>query len=186
MITPSACQGFESLLRQSLQKSMVVMEQDRCEVEVTDAGDGFSETNVVVLTSSSYVFRVMVLIYFNDNLETKTHFARRSGTSAQEMGQQEFVDALCEAANMCSGGFNRELGRFFPHIGLSTPNILERNCADHLGALNAGLVQHFKVDINSTTLFHASMCVCDYATLDFAYSAPAQEEAVADGELELF
>ena len=171
---------------QSLQKSMAVMEQDRCEVAVTDASNGFSETNVVVLTSSSYVFRVMVLIYFNDNPETKTHFARRSGTSAAEMSQQEFVDALCEAANMCSGGFNRELGRFFPHIGLSTPNILERNCADHLNSLNPGLVRHFKVDINSATLFHASMCVCDYATLDFAYSPAAQEDTVADGELELF
>jgi hypothetical protein len=63
---------------------------------------------------------------------------------------------------------------------------LERNCADHLTILNAGLVKHFKVTINNANLFHASMCVCDYDTLDFAYSPPAAEEVVAEGELEFF
>jgi hypothetical protein len=186
MITAGASAGFEGLLLQSLKKSMVVMPEDYCEVDVTPDSGGHEKTSVVVLTSSSYVFRVMVLIYFNDDFETKTHFARRTGVNAEDMQQQDFMDALCEAANMCSGGFNRELGRFYPHIGLSTPNILERSCADHLHALHAGLVRHFRVIVNSATLFHASMCVCDYDTIDFTYIAPAAEDTVAEGELEFF
>ena len=186
MITASACAGFGAFLAQSLQKAMVVLPEDHCEVAEVTATDSFSESSVVVLTSSSYVFRVMVLIYFNEDLPTRTHFARRQGSKPDELGQQAFIDAICESANMCSGGFNRELGRFFPHIGLSTPNILERRCADHISALKAGLVKHFQVTVNGVNLFHASMCVCDYATLDFAYQPSVAADTVGEGELELF
>jgi hypothetical protein len=186
MITQSAQTALESLLVLSLRKSLAVMPEDRCEVSEASDAEDFPESRVVVLTSSSYVFRVMVLIYFDDDERTRAHFARRVHASAQEFDHQAFVDALCEAANMCSGGFNRELTQFYPHIGLSTPNILERRCADHIAALNAGLVRHFRVDINGVSLFHASMCVCDYDTMDFSYVPVAQEEAVSDGELELF
>ena len=186
MISQNASAGFEALLVQSLKKAMTVLPDDHCEVVAVTATDAFSGSSVVVLTSSSYVFRVMVLIYFSADMPTKTHFSRRQGILPEELNEQAFIDAICESANMCSGGFNRELGRFFPHIGLSTPNILERRCADHISALKAGLVRHFQVTVNGAILFHASMCVCDYDTLDFAYHPDTLSDAVGEGELEFF
>lgn len=186
MITPSARTGFERLMAQSLKKAFSPSADDSFEVVEASSEGGFTETSLVVLTSSSYVFRLMVFIYFSEDVATRAYFARRSSSNTEEFTAQAFVDAICETANLCCGGINRELGRFFPHIGLSTPNILERNCADHIEALNAGLVKHFGVDVNGTTLFHASMCICDYDTLDFHYVATAQEETAMDGELELF
>lgn len=186
MISKSARQGFETLLVKSLQKSLAVMDGDQVHVTEVSATQGFPETHVVVLTSASYVFRVMVLIYFNTDHATQAHFARRSGTDTEAQSPQAFMDTVCEAANMCCGGFNRELVPFYPHIGLSTPNVLERRCADHIAVLNAGLLTHFAIDVNGSPLFHASLCICDYDTLDFQYTPSAQEDAVSDGELELF
>lgn len=186
MISPSARQGFEALLVKSLQKSLAVVDGDQIEVTEEFDNRGFLETHVVILTSASYVFRVMVLIYFNTDSATQTHFARCSGTDVNAHNPQAFIDAMCETANMCCGGLNRELVQFYPHIGLSTPNILERRCADHIHVLDAGLLKHFAVHVNGSPLFHASLCVCDYDTLDFHYTPFVQENAVIDGELELF
>nr|WP_315428082.1 hypothetical protein [uncultured Albidiferax sp.] len=188
MISKSARQGFETLLVKSLQKSLSVMDGDRVDVTEVPATRGFPETHVVVLTSASYVFRVMLFIYFNTDQATQAHFARRGGTDteAEAPSPQAFMDTMCEAANMCCGGFNRELVPFYPHIGLSTPNVLERRCADHITVLNAGLVKHFAITVNDSPMFHASLCVCDYDTLDFHYTPCSQEDTVEDGELELF
>ena len=186
MISQSARQGFGTLLVKSLQKSLVVVDGDQVEVTEEFDNTGFSETHVVVLTSASYIFRVIVLIYFNTDSATQTHFARRSSMDVSAQSPQAFIDALCEAANMCCGGLNRELVQFYPHIGLSTPNILERKCADHIRVLDAGLLKHFAVRINGSPLFHASLCVCDYDTLDFHYTPSLQEDVAIDGELELF
>jgi hypothetical protein len=188
MISQSAKNSLDQSLMLALKGAMVAVDGDLCEVTKDDDISGILESKVVMLTSSSYVFRVFVLIYFEPDDATREHFARRSRTSLAELTEQTFIDALCESGNMCSGAFNRDLGREFPHVGLSTPNILDRSCADNLAALNGGHVQHFRIDVNQATLFHASLCVCDYADMDFtfAYSDAPAEGEVSNGELEMF
>lgn len=187
MISNSAKTGFDQLFVAALNGAMVAAAEDRCDVTQLKSRDSFHEPQVVMLTSSSYVFRVFMLIYFRPDAPTREHFARRSHTTAAKFSDHFFMDAICETGNMCCGAFNRDLSRVFPHVGLSTPNVLDARCAENLVSLKIGHTQHFQVDVNHGTLFHASLCVSSYADLDFDVSwLNTTNDVVDNGELEFF
>jgi len=185
MITAQASHSLERLVCDSLYQALSSLSTDGFQITAVEKTGDFPESTVVLLTSSSYIFRMMVLIYFNQDAATRACFANgRSASTVQT--PQDFTDAMCEVANMCSGALNRELHGFFPHIGLSTPNILERRCADHLQALRPGWERHFEVEISGAPRFHASACLCDYGLIDFHYAPPEHADAVGSGVLEIF
>lgn len=186
MISSSAKNSFDKAIIQALKGAMVAASDDTCDVTIEDNPSAITESKFVMLTSSSYVFRAFVLIYFEPNEALREHFARRNRTTAADLTEQDFIDALSESGNMCSGAFNRDLGRHYPHVGLSTPNILDKHCADSLEVLNASHAQQFRIDINQTTLFRASLVVCAYANLDFYLPDTVAEDEVSSGELEMF
>jgi CheY-specific phosphatase CheX len=127
---------------------------------------------------------LIVFFYFTDREETREHFARMVRMPLKSMDDKAFYDAVSEFGNLCCGSMNRDLGRHFPHVGMSTPNILKRGSVAFLGTLDAEYTQHFRIEISPTTHFHATICVCDYGDLDFHVEAKAVEENI--GELELF
>lgn len=184
-ISGSARDGFDTLLQQALRGSLVPSGADAVitAVEVDD----LAEKKMVVLTISSYLFRLMVMFHFTPDAATKGHFARLTGAGAAEAGaggEQAFMDALAECGNLCCGIFNRELGRFFPHLGMSTPNVIDTQCVHYLHNLRHAHVRHFAIDIDQSPRLHVSLCVSAYDRLDFAVSA--EEQADTTGELELF
>ncbi|MFS2113506.1 hypothetical protein [Herbaspirillum frisingense] len=190
-ISASARDGFDTLLQQALRGSLVPAGTDAVitAVEVDD----LAEKKMVVLTISSYLFRLMVMFHFTPDAATKGHFTRLAGDGATEVGaggaaaaesEQAFMDALAECGNLCCGIFNRELGRFFPHLGMSTPNVIDTQCLLYLHKLRHAHVRHFAIDIDPSPRLHVSLCVSAYDRLDFAVSA--EEQADTTGELELF
>ncbi len=183
MISQSAKDGFDTLLRQALRTGLVPADTE-AEMSVIDDIAAISEKKMVVLTVSSYLFRLMVMFYFTPDAATKAHFARLNRIAPEEMSDQVFMDAIAECGNLCCGILNRDLGRFFPHLGMSTPNVIDKNCAAYLQTLNVGHLRHLAVDMPQAPRFHITLCVSAYAEMDFAVS---EEEAdVGTGELELF
>jgi CheY-specific phosphatase CheX len=182
-LSQSAQDGFDLLLEQALRGSLVPADEQAGLTVLPDLA-GINETQMVVLTVSSYLFRVMVMFHFTADAATRAHFARLNKVAAAEMSEQAFMDAIAECGNLCCGVLNRDLGNFFPHLGMSTPNVIDSRCAAYLQTLNATHVRHFAVDIPDTRRFHVSLCISAYADMDFAVSA--QEIAVDTGELELF
>lgn len=183
MISLQARNGFDHLIGTAIKGAFAAPGQ-ACEVRAMADASRIKEQKVVMLTVSSYLFRVMTMVYFTLNEQTKQHFAAVNKTAASEMDQQAFLDVIGECGNICCGSLNRELARHFPHIGMSTPNILDRRCVDFLQTLKAGYIKHFEVDLGGVTL-HASLCVCDDADLDFLVDTRAVEEE-STGELEMF
>jgi len=183
MLTQSAKDGFDKLLTQSL-KSGMAPSGVQVEVSVLNDDAVIPEKKMVVLTVSSYLFRLMAMFYFTPDAATRTHFARLNNIDAAEMSEQTFMDAIAESGNLCCGILNRDLGNFFPHIGMSTPNVIDSNCAAYLQTLNCQHVRHFAVDMDDAPRFHVTLSVSAYADIDFAVSA---DELGSDtGELELF
>ncbi len=182
-ISASAREGFDALLQQSLRASLVPSDSS-AEIVVIDDVAAIDARKMVVLTISSYLFRLMVMFHFTPDAPTREHFARLGRTSVAEMGEQGFIDAIAECGNLCCGIFNRELGRFFPHLGMSTPNVIDRQCAAYLQRLNCAHVRHLAIDMPEAPRLYVSLCVSAYDTLDFAVSA--QEQVDTTGELELF
>ncbi|OWY30563.1 hypothetical protein [Herbaspirillum robiniae] len=183
LISPSARDGFDTLLQQALKASMVPSDAS-AEISVIDDIAAISEKKIVVLTVSSYLFRLMVMLHFSPDAATRGHFARLNRVDPSEMDDQGFMDAIAECGNLCCGILNRDLGRFFPHLGMSTPNVIDSHCAAYLQRLNAEHIRHFAIDVPESPRLHVSLCVSAYAEMDFAVSADEQD--VSTGELELF
>ncbi|MFI4938761.1 MAG: hypothetical protein ACHP7O_00205 [Burkholderiales bacterium] len=184
MISKSARDGFDYLLAQALKASLQKSAEDTCDISAFNEMSAIKETRIAILTISSHLFRLMILIYFTPDDATKEHYARLNGMRMQDMNEQSFYDAVGEYGNICCGIFNRDLGQFFSHIDMSTPNIIDKNCASYLNVLGCGHIRHFTVNLNNSFSFPVSLCVCDHADLDF--SVKADDEEAATGELEFF
>lgn len=164
MITEQAKAGLDQLLSRALLGSVGTADDAATQVTVLEGTPAFPETQVVALTISSYLVKLMVMIYF-----TPEHAS---------------LDEIGEAANLCCGALNRDLGAFFPHIGMSTPNILYKQSALHLQSLPYSHLQHFRVDTAAGRAVHATLCVFAYDVIDFTVEQDQQPEET--GELELF
>ncbi len=183
MISPQAQQALQQMVRRAIQASPLVAHG--VAVEVLDAPDlsRLLTEQMVVLTVSSYVFRLTFLIHFSPDEKTYAHFAAVNRLALAELGEQAFVDAISECGNICCGNLNRDLARIFLHVGMSTPHILARRCVDSLDKLGQGQQLHFNLKSANGPGFGVSICVNAFAPLDFAVDAAAAEET---GELEMF
>lgn len=184
MISNRARSNFDQMLVLGIKASMGGASPESCEVEVVPDLTSIRETNVVMLTVSSFLFRMSVLVYFSSDEATLNHFAAVNNISAADMSDQAFLDAIRECGNICCGTLNRELARVYPHVAMSTPNIIERECVNHLESLNGGHLQHFRATPAGDKQFHVTLCVRDYADVDFEWAM--LEEATAAGEMEFF
>lgn len=184
MISERAKDGFNYLLQEALRKNLVASSADVCAVETIEDENEMNEKEIVVMSISSYLFRIITFFYFTLNDTTKDQFAKIIKVQVADMDAGAFHDAIGEFGNMYCGSLNRDVGKYFPNVGLSTPNILEKNCAAYITSLDCGYVQHYRVTVNSSVKFHASLCICDYADLDFIVEKDAA--GVSDGELEMF
>lgn len=184
MISNRARNSFDQMLMLGIKASMGGESPETCEIAVLADPKEIRETMVVMLTVASFLFRLSVVIYFSSDDTTKAHFARLNNIDPTEMSDQAFLDAIRECGNICCGTLNRELARVCPHVAMSTPNVIERECVDHLESLNGGHLQYFRATLDGGQQFHASVCVRDYADIDFDWTMI--EETTAAGEMEFF
>lgn len=183
MISNQAREGFDRLLARSLQAS-ISTSAESCDIEAINQLPEIEKHETVILTVSSYLFRLMVMIHFKSDASTMDHIARMNGMQAEDMNKQSFHDAIAEYGNLCCGILNRDLGAFFPHIGMSTPNFIGGQCMAYIQMLDCAHIQHFEVRVDGVSIFHVSLCVSAYEQLDFVVEE--NEESANTGELELF
>ena len=184
MITERAKASFDRLLVSSLRSGMPVGGAS-VSVEPVAVLEKNKDKKVVILTVSSYLFRALAIIYFKPDAATRAYFNRNAEEGAPELTDEEFYDRVSECGNVCVGALNRDLGPFFPHVGMSTPNIIDKDCMQYVDLLGCGLVKHYKVVLAGELTMHASLCVADYGLVDF-HVDPAVEVEVDTGELEMF
>jgi len=184
MISPQAAAGMEFTMVNALKDALTAPGEARCEVEVIHDASSIKEKKMVVLTVTSYMFRALTILYFTMNKATKQHLTQINRADVASMDDTAFIDVICECGNIACGALNRELARHYPHIGMSTPNILDNNSAAYLSALKPNHVQHFKVRINDVLTMHATLCFCAFADVDFTVDMTQAEES--SGELEMF
>ena len=138
---------------------------------------------MVVLMLTSHSFRVVIAMYVPRNEATRLYLEQVGRITAGDRSEQAFRDSVSEAANMCCGTVNREIGRFYPQTGMSTPHIIDSRSAAFVAGLEHQHLRHFTVDLGTTSV---GATVCAYASrpMDFEWIPEAQAEV--SGELELF
>lgn len=197
MIAIQAAQAFEAICSLALRRTLCVpvamaydvpvpaVERVQLSDMLADGdGPGFS----VMLSIAEYGFRMAVLLHFDEGPALRSHIARGLGIDPGHLGQHELRDHMCEMANLFCGAMSRELGRVFPHLGMSTPRVLSRDVLKHLSLLpGAALELHLKARPAAGPALSASLCVAARGRLDF--SAPPLDELnecpSSTGEMEL-
>lgn len=143
------------------------------------------DKKAVVLTIASDQFRLVLALHVRLDAEGKAHFARLNRVEPAEWSEQAFHDAVAECGNICCGALNRELGRYFSHVGMSTPNLLDREALGYVEALGKGHRRLFQVS-GLGVEFYATLFVAPFASIDFMAELEAQPDEVDAGELEMF
>ena len=183
MISNRAQKNFDQMLTLGIKVSMGGTASSVCAIEPVTTLQDIKETHAVMITVASFLFRLSVLIYFSSDEATRRHFVGVGvdGDDPATTDDQVFFDAIRECCNVCSGALNRELATVFPHVAMSTPNIMERECGNHL---EGGHLQHFRATTDAGLQFYVTLFVRDYANVDFEWTMP--EETESSGELEMF
>jgi hypothetical protein len=137
---------------------------------------GEPSRNVLVITTSSFSFRLLTMFDVAATPEARAYFG----------GEQDakIETTFAEIANLCCGALNRELSVHFPHLGMSIPYSLNAECLGCLDELKPEYVSRYAITVNGSVRVEATLCMCCSAPVEVI----ARAEAVAEttGELELF
>ncbi|MBI5259322.1 MAG: hypothetical protein HY855_22665 [Burkholderiales bacterium] len=182
-VSQRAMAGFDHFVAQAA-KSSLCLPGTECSV-LPAADEAPREREVVMLTVSSYVFRALLFVHFERDAVTRAHFAALAQTPVESMSDERYIDAVMECGNLCCGALNRDLAAFYPHIGMSTPCILDRNCLAHVDGMHPAFHRRYRAELGSGVALHLTLAVCAFADIDFPFEPRAVEEESA-GELEMF
>jgi hypothetical protein len=179
VISSHAKDSFERIFRKAAQSRLTLDSGDACDITPLGQGETGSRLagDVVVLTISSIVFRLILVIHFDEDASTRDYFARNAP-------ERPFQEVFLEICNLCCGAMNQELLQYFPDLGMSTPYVLHARCVSHLEALKPGYLSSHAVTINGSVHLAATVCVCAYAPIDFIADVSTVEDT--SGELEFF
>lgn len=184
MVSDAAKKGLEQLFIRASTSHLGVGPSDRVMVEAIPAyrDEAIEEAEFYILTIANFFFKVLVIFHTQPDEKTKAYFSR----SESGLG---FEDVFPEICNLCCGALNRELGAYFHHLGMSTPDCLGRDCLAFLNLLRPAHTARFRIDINDGAVsLHATLCVCAYRPLDFRIGSHPSVMVTAPetGVLELF
>jgi hypothetical protein len=184
IVSERARSGFDHFVAQAA-KNALALADGHCPVLPADDASAI-ERDVVMLTVSSYTFRVLLFIHFESNDATRMHFGALTNKSTDEMAGERFLDAVMERGNLLCGALNRDLSLYFPHIGMSTPCILHRSAVEHIDAVDPAFTRRYRAEVSSDLALHLTVAVCAFADLDFPFERHAAVENETAGELEMF
>ena len=179
MISGHAKDSFERIFFRAAQSRLTMAAGDVCEIVPLGgrSADNMPDAKVVALTISGLVFRLLLMVHFDEDERTHQYFIK-------EDSQRAFLEVFLEICNLCSGAVNQELLQYFPDLGMSTPYVLSARCLPYLEALKPAFIASYSVTINSSVALGATICVCAHAPIDFVAETSVVEDT--SGELELF
>jgi len=180
MISENACLSFSQIFKDAVTSNVCDYFNDRCEITpLTDPGV-ITESNFIVLTITSCSFRFLSLLHFDSNELTVNYFS--SPLSAESENSTKFIDQLLEFCNLVCGTMNRNLNNYYHYSGMSTPYVLSRPSLDYIVALNPGYVSYYEIAFNKSLSLHATVCICDFDTVDFTLDTSLVDSFTGDLE----
>lgn len=187
MISQRAKTGFENLLQGCLEESLRTEEHPTWQMQPAAEPNDTGVLRFILLTVSSYDFRLMVLLHFSCDAASTKYVADRLKLGCAELPLTRYYDFLAEIGNNFCGAFKRELGQYFPHLGMSTPNQLGRESLKHVKSWPIDHEVHIKAHAEEGAEFYGSLYVSSFGELDFDLVRQTKtEETVEMGALELF
>lgn len=181
MISPQSMHNVEVAFQDAVRMNLVRESGDVCKIVSVAAGDedAGAGQKLLLITISSFVFRLIVMFRLVDNPITRAYFLRVDAV-------QTLDEVFAELANMCGGTLNRALSAQFPHLALSTPSTVNGQCAAFLDDLRPQHVARFRITINDSVRLQAALCMCCSRPVEVADATSVMGSNETIGELELF
>jgi len=166
-MSEQAKQNIEQAFHRALRASVIRAPEDVCAIAPATGPElgGQPGETLLVITISTFVFRLLTLFQLAANPATRAYYV-------SEATGQSLDEAFREVANLCCGALNRELSQHFPHLAMSIPYSLSRQCVAFLGELQPHYLSSSAITINDTVQLQATLCMCCSAPVDFVASAP--------------
>lgn len=139
-----------------------------------------------LLTVSSQLFRLFVIIHFSKDRQSESFVSEVLGIPQNNLTEAAFYDYMGELGNAFCGYLKRELNKSVPHLGMSTPNRLGRDCIRYMTSLNSDLEHHAVAEYKGEPLFHASTYLVADQVLDYDIKQSFEEQETESGDLEFF
>lgn len=149
--------------------------------------NSFDMDHCIVLTISSFRFRVMVIIHLSYNQRIKQFLADIMGAKLQELDDEKLIDRLLELSNSFCGHIKRHLQDTCPPLGMSTPNLLDSACLSLDNVIETAHEAHVKGSdtFGGEALLGASALVSLLDKADFSIKQP-QTSGQGGGDFESF
>ncbi|MBI3563224.1 MAG: hypothetical protein HY080_16080 [Gammaproteobacteria bacterium] len=187
MVTQEAKNSLETLLQKCLDDTLKTVAHKNWNIRKLDKFNADMPAQFVMLTISSYAFRIFMLLHFSKNTSTTAYVARALKLDVDKIGESRYYDYLGEMGNTFVGGFKRDLGIYFPHLGMSTPNRLAAASMQFLSEMKFDYSSHFKASHGEDLNFIGSIYVSAYRDLNFRVEKIHKTQSEAEiGALELF
>ncbi len=181
MISTSAQKSLETIFLRAARTTLPLHADDAIAIMplLGSKAVDFPERQVLILTISSFTFRLLLIFHIDDDVSTSSYFQ-------QDKADRSFVDAFAEMANLFCGAMNRELLKTFLHLGMSTPYVLGRASMGFIDVLKPGFLASYRIDIRDDVHLHATLCLCESEDIETIHVDMDVEAGSDTGELELF
>ena len=151
----------------------------------TEFPENSGSSQFIMLTISSQIFRALIIISFNKDQHSEKFVSDVFNMPHSELNSEKYYDYLCEVGNIFCGMLKRELGKYFPNLGMSTPNLLDRQAIKFIDHNRTDIISHISSTYENSPLLFGSLYFISYDDIDVnTYSMNA--ETTQSGDLELF
>jgi hypothetical protein len=93
-----------------------------------DNAKDIKQSNSILITISSFRFRVFCFLHVNLDQTTRQFVAEATHAKLQDVDENALLDYLLELSNSMTGNVKRFIQSTCPPLGMSTPNLLSKGC----------------------------------------------------------
>lgn len=179
--------ALTKLLTGSLEETLKTEAYSAWALQTLTSADQVVAPEFIMLTISSYDFRIFVLLHSSCSGPSMRYAADALHMPLEQLTTPRYYDFMGELGNRFCGAFKRDLSHCFPHMGMSTPNRLRSESLKHLKSLSLAYDIHISAKASEEATFCASLYVSVYGTREFRLdNLPKAKEQIEGGALELF
>lgn len=187
MVSHEAKNGFDKLMSRCLEETLKTAAHPAWILKPVSRLEDVAQDEFIMLTISSYAFRIFMLLHLTRDTARSNYVASALKLTPENLADTRFYDYVGEMGNTFVGAVKRELGTYFPHTGMSTPNRLVSDSLQFLSEMKFDHVSHVKAGSGTELAFYGSIFVSAYQDLDFRVeNSKKSEESIETGALELF
>jgi hypothetical protein len=145
------------------------------------------QNEFVLLTVSSFHFRILVLLHFSAMSTALNYVADALRQAPESVTTEGCYDYLAELGNQFCGEVKRIVGMQYPHIGMSTPMRLSNTSLPFVHNLKTCVATHVRAICDDKDIFAASIYLCTDDGFGFQIDSKlAKSNQAQASALELF